>query len=189
MKTIDQNFLIEELIKQTQNHIAVAESLLELPEEALNYRSRPETWSILECIEHLNLYAEFYHPEFHALVEKNENKKGNGLFKPGYWGNKFAKSMLPGESRPMRSPRDKDPIYSKLYPKIINGFIAHQNQLIKLLERSKNIPLDKIKCPLSLSQFVKLRLGDVYRVVIFHNTRHLSQAKNIAENLELVAQQ
>jgi hypothetical protein len=36
----------------------------------------------------------------------------------------------------------------------------------------------QIKTSISISSFIKLRLGDTLRLVVYHNWRHLIQAKN-----------
>jgi hypothetical protein len=48
--------------------------------------------------------------------------------------------------------------------------------MLSLLEQAKSVNLQKIKASITLSKFIKLRLGDVFRVVIYHNERHLEQA-------------
>ena len=55
--------LIEELINLCKNHIYEAERYQKMDLETLNWKETPDRWSILECLEHLNLYGDFYIPE------------------------------------------------------------------------------------------------------------------------------
>jgi hypothetical protein len=41
---------------------------------------------------------------------------------------------------------------------------------------AKNTDLNKIKIPISLTNLIKLKLGDVFQFIITHNERHLAQA-------------
>ena len=36
---------------------------------------------------------------------------------------------------------------------------------------------DKTKTAISISKLIKLRLGDTFRVLIYHNERHIKQAE------------
>ena len=60
--------LIEELIQLTQKNLNEVQAFKELPMELLNQKPNAKSWSILECIEHLNRYGDFYIPEIKNLV-------------------------------------------------------------------------------------------------------------------------
>ena len=47
--------LISEIQNSTNEYISSAEKLKSKTEEELNWKQNSETWSILECLEHLNL--------------------------------------------------------------------------------------------------------------------------------------
>lgn len=54
--------LLAELIKNTKELKQVAQKkLAPLSDLELNYKSTPDSWSIAQCLEHLNLYGDFRH--------------------------------------------------------------------------------------------------------------------------------
>ena len=55
--------LYAELIQIIQNHIKEAQYFKTLSLEKLNQKQDDSSWSVLECLEHLNLYGDFYLPE------------------------------------------------------------------------------------------------------------------------------
>ncbi|MCB0641832.1 MAG: DinB family protein, partial [Phaeodactylibacter sp.] len=55
--------LIRQLSTQTEAHIERALLLQELDDKTLNFKPDSTSWSILECLEHLNRYGDFYLPE------------------------------------------------------------------------------------------------------------------------------
>ena len=57
MKLITQE-LLNELIVKTKINITRTEELKTQSEETLNFKESQDKWSVLECIEHLNLYGE-----------------------------------------------------------------------------------------------------------------------------------
>jgi uncharacterized damage-inducible protein DinB len=174
---IKNDLLIKELIESVQNINSEVEVFLTLTKSQLNQKSNPDAWSILECIEHLNLYNDFYIPEITKQASKAE-KVENGLFKSGVIGNYFAKSMLPKDKfKKMKTFDDKNPIGSDLTEEVIHKFLKYGQELISLLENSKQVNLTKTKTAITISKVIKLRLGDTYRFLINHQIRHLAQAK------------
>jgi len=173
---IDQNKLIEDLISRTREIIVQAENYRGLPTEQVNRKPHPEKWSILECLEHLNLYGDFYLVEIEKRI-LNSKSQTKRQFKSGLLGNYFANSMLPknGKVKKMKTFRDKDPINSELPPTTIDRFLKQQNRMIGLLELAKKIDLNKVKTSITIP-VIKLRLGDTFRFVIYHNQRHMIQA-------------
>ncbi|MDA7803383.1 DinB family protein [Crocinitomix sp.] len=61
--------------------------------------------------------------------------------------------------------------------KALDQFLTDQEQLLELLDAASALNLTKIKTAISISKLIKLRLGDTFRVVVYHNQRHLEQAK------------
>ena len=170
--------LLNNLIETSGKHIAAAERFLQLSEEELNFRPGEKSWSVLECIEHLNRYFTFYNPEFRKRINLAE-KKSQENFKPGLLGDYFAKSMLPkGKLNKMKTFSSMNPLHSKLDKSVIEKFISELKILKDILEDCRYISLNKVKSGVSISKFIKLKMGDALRVIIYHNERHILQAKN-----------
>ncbi len=55
--------------------------------------------------------------------------------------------------------------------------------LLDVLDMSKKVNLTKTKTGISISKWLKLRLGDTFRVVIYHNQRHILQAKKVLKEV------
>lgn len=175
--------LIVDLKNITQENLQSAENLLQKSDHELNYRMSQESWSALECFEHLNRYGNFYIPEISRKILSSK-ASSNPFFMPGILGNYFAKSMLPNEKvNKMKTFKSMNPIHSQLSKNVIIEFIKQQEQMLELLENAKNIDLNKTKTAISISSLIKLKLGDTFRFVIYHNLRHVQQAKRVLTNL------
>lgn len=176
---ISTSELLDELKNRTAQHLSFAETLLVMPESDLNFRASEDSWSALECLEHLNRYGDFYIPEISRNISSAE-KSSQPYFKPGILGNYFANSMLPKEKlNKMKTLKTMNPIHSKLNKSVIDKFIRQQEQLLKLLEEARHVDLGKVKTGVSISKLIKLKLGDTFRFVIYHNERHILQIKRI----------
>lgn len=181
---IKSSILIEELQNYTNNHLNFVKELSDFNDEQLQIRENETSWSILECIEHLNLYGKFYIPKIKKALEKSNHKASN-RFKSGFLGNKFALSMLPNEQmKTMNTFKSKNPIHATLDRKqVVQEFLKQQNELLYLLEISKHKNLTKIYTATTLP-LIKFRLGDTFRFVIYHNERHIVQAKRVLINFQ-----
>lgn len=171
--------LIRDLVKRTNELISQAEAFRDRTEKELNFKRDPGSWSVLECLEHLNLYGRFYLPEIAKRIEEGKGKS-EAVFKSGWLGNYFANSMLPKEKlNKMKTFKNMNPVNSKLDKRVIGEFIDQQNELLSLLEASRNVSLGKTRTAISISKLIQLKLGDTFRFVIYHNQRHLVQALRI----------
>lgn len=188
MKTESESLILS-LIEQTRQNLNFVASLKSKSDKALNWRENPESWSILECIEHLNRYGSYYIPEI-ANAISHTGTKGESHFKSGILGNYFANSMLPKEKlNKMKTFKDKNPLNSRLDRSVIDSFTDQQLQLIDLLDRSRKVSLNKVKIRISIAKWLKLRLGDTFRFIINHNIRHIKQIERVQTNMLTVVNQ
>jgi hypothetical protein len=175
---IQKEKLLNELENICNQLISKVKQFQELNEKALNYKSNENAWSLLECVEHLNLYGDFYLPEMEAQILKAKTSQ-NPQYTPGIFGNYFAKIMKYNElkMKKMKSPKDKNPKQSLLNNTVLNRFLKQSERLLNILELSEQVDLGTTKCAISISPFIKLKLGDTLRFYIYHMERHIIQAE------------
>lgn len=178
-----QEHLIDDLIKRIENSIAEIEKFSKNSEEFLNRRVAADSWSVLECIEHLNRYNDFYLPEVQRVLAK-ARPGAPEKFSSGWLGDYFAKSMLPKEKlNKMKTFASMNPIGSVLQISTLNKYLEDLKKWTEILENCREYNLSKLKTNISISKIIKLRLGDTLRVVIYHQNRHLAQMKRLAQSV------
>ncbi len=171
--------LILTLLKQTQEILNQVEKLKSLDLNTLTIKENENTWSILECVEHLNLYGDFYLPQIESKI-KNSTIKSDVDFKSSLLGNYFAKSMLPNDKlNKMKTFKDKNPINAALDKTAIDKLINQQNKLLELINLSKSVSLNNVKIKTSISSLIRINLGDTFQFYINHIIRHLKQIDRI----------
>lgn len=171
--------LIDQLIKNTKELITFGESLNALSDVALNHRLSSNSWSVLECLQHLNLYGDFYLSEIARRMLESTTEPSD-IFRSGMLGNYFANSMLPKEKlNKMNTFKSMNPIHSNLNRSVLATFLEQQDELLRLLELARTKNLNRIKTNISIGKWIKLKLGDVFRIVVYHELRHMQQAKRI----------
>lgn len=178
--------LLQTLLAETAKIIVQAENLKHYDLAALTWKENKSSWNILECLEHLNLYGNFYLPAIEKQLQQSNTQK-EMEFKSGILGNYFAKSMLPKEKlNKMKTFKDKNPLDATLDTTVITKFINQQHQLVALLNQSRNVSLNKVRIPTSISSLLRLKLGDTYLFYVNHIIRHLAQINRIQESMKNV---
>jgi len=176
--------LIQSLIEQTRQIINQAEALRNHDLKILTWKETAESWSMLECLEHLNLYGDFYLPEMEKKI-KESNTTPDVNFKSGILGNYFAKSMLPKEKlNKMKTFKDKNPLHAKLDQTVIDRFMGHQMKLLDLLQAASNKSLNRIRIATSITSLLKLKLGDCFQFYINHMIRHMHQIERVKQAMK-----
>ena len=61
---------------------------------------------------------------------------------------------------------------------VIAEFGEHQQKLLQLLETARNYDLNNIRVPITITKFIKFKLGDTFRFFVAHEQRHMVQARN-----------
>ena len=177
------NQLINDLIDRTKAVMNTIDKFQNLSEEELNWKENPNSWSVLECIEHLNLYGDFYLPELQKRIQAAPKSKQVN-FRSGWLGNYLATSMLPKEQlNKMKTFKDKDPSGSTLSKSVLERFVEQEKTLLELLHTASEMNLTKVRTATTLP-LIKLRLGDTLRFVIYHHQRHIVQAERVLNMLK-----
>ena len=154
-----------------------ATRLLQQDNELLVQPPAEDKWSVAQVIAHLNSYGRYYLPAIGSAM-KNSTRQPAEYFNPGWLGDYFTKLMMPGTKK-MRSPKDHRPEAIEDSKPVINEFLEQQLTLLQLLEKAKHTNINKVRIPISIAKFIRLKLGDTFRFFIAHEQRHFVQVKNI----------
>lgn len=184
MKTYNTQTLIDKLEQQTETILnTIIQQWQMLHPAVIKHQTAAGAWSAMQCLGHLNAYGRYYLP----AIEKAMNLarlKGIGMkgsFTPGWLGNYFTRMMMPAEngvpSKKIKAPKNYTTSNEGNSDAIIAEFIEQQEKLLLLLGQAKYVNLDKIRIPVSIAKFIKLKLGDVFMFLIAHNIRHIKQAE------------
>ena len=168
--------LIQELRALTQAAQTQALSFKSHSAEELNYKTNSTAWSVLECLEHLNRYGNFYLPEIEKCMLAAKSK-GALVFKSGLLGGYFVKMIKATNAKKIKASKEMDTTGAELSLSTVDQFIKQVEWLDRLLLQAEGVNLTKEKTAISLTRLIKLRLGDTLRFVVYHNERHINQAR------------
>ena len=173
--------LLENLTAQAEQNIAVAIGEWQLlPTEFFSAQPGINQWSAAQCLEHLNSYGRYYLPAIEKAIANAAHARFSGQFKSGLLGNYFYKLMLTDNKgnvkKKMKAPKDHRPAAVLNVAQVLSEFISQQEKLLQLIGNAATINLAGVRVPISISPFIKLKLGDTFLFYTAHLQRHIMQA-------------
>lgn len=186
MQTFESQFLIDQLESEIRRILATTASLRQLPVKTLETSPKPGAWSVAQVLEHLNWYAAYYNTALESSLHLHQTQPKT-QFKPGWLGNYFTNMMQPAANNSIKNkikaPKTARPSQQPDADKMITTFIAHQHQLLQILQVVRTANLESIRIPISISKWIRLKLGDTCRFIVAHEVRHFVQIENTLQQV------
>ena len=182
-------WVLNEVVTITERNIQVIKSRFSsYSEQQLSWKPDSETWSINEIFAHLNAYSAYYHEAFATKVETTRFRTPSESFTSSPLGKSAWLSMKLGNAKNVKrkfsSPKSFNPAINPdlIEPNTVEKLSSKQVELLHLLEKVIEVNIKKVKVPISISKWIRLRLGDALLFVTYHNERHIQQAFNLSKH-------
>lgn len=142
-------------------------------------------WSIAQCLVHLNLVdGPDLEPMARAIAEgRRKGMTGAGVFRYGPITSWFVRLLEPESKFKAKSPRAFVPSSNEDPETALGEFVRIQNRLGELLVEANGLDLVRVKTPTPVASWVKVSLGQRFRMIAAHDRRHLQQAWRVRETL------
>ncbi len=180
-----------EVAQQVQHELAEANEqvrrLQDQSTDALHRRPRPDAWSALDCVEHMNLFYDDYLPRVEAAV-RGAKPSDKPTYSPGFFGQK----MIDGQRPQQGKRRMKIKTFKKMTPAtgdkppeaVFAAFFAHHTHLEELLNQAASLNWNRAKVASAIGPILRFKLGDCFRLLLAHTERHLLQAREAMEDMK-----
>lgn len=176
MKTIKRTALLDQLESEVESHLQTAITIFQnASPELLQQPAAHHGWSIAQCLWHINSYGHYYLPVIAQAMKSDAASRET--FTSSWLGAYFTRLMKPGEGmKKMKAFKDHTPPAQPDGRAEVAEFIRQQEVLLGLLRQAHQVDLTRTKVAISLSRWIKLRLGDVFQFYVAHQGRHVAQA-------------
>jgi len=150
--------------------------------DQLNWRPRPDAWSIGQCLEHLCLSNEVYvRPIAEAL---NGAASGYAMeITPGWFGRWFIRTYIEPTTQkaPHRAPSKIVPITKQVDSSILDRFIASNIKMREVAARAQRCDVNRIRFRNPFVPLIRFTVGTGLQIIARHNHRHLLQAERVKQ--------
>lgn len=155
-----------------------------LSDEQVNWKPGAGEWSIGQCFDHLIISNR---PYFRIIEEVREGRRRRrGLERvplfPRFFGKLVINTLRPDSGRKAKARPAFHPSSSHIDPGIVASFLEQQDRLLRLMEATGGLDLDRIMITSPVIRFVTYSLMDAYRIIVVHEQNHFVQARRVMES-------
>jgi DinB superfamily len=154
-----------------------------LSDAQLNWRPRPDSWSVAECLQHLNVSVRHTLPAFDRAISeaRAKGKTGTGPFTYGWFSRWMVASMEPPPKRRMGTFKIFALPSGGTYrgADVLDEFLTVRDELARRVRESDGLDLAKVRVISPVNRLLRLPLGAYLAFVIAHDRRHLWQARQV----------
>lgn len=183
---IQSNYTLDELKANISAAISVIDEYRGLPEEVLNQKLNPETWSCTEVCKHLIQFNRLYLDQIEKALDKLESKPvGEEPFSVRWFMRKLGNFIEPPYKFGVKTISPMLPVRVDLAaPKTLDELENSNKEILELLKsaREENWDIDKIKGRNPVFKF-KMPLTEFIVYLDAHQRRHFWQIEQILKRL------
>ena len=161
------------------NQQIIQNELMKLTDDEYNWKENTTSWSILECLSHLNVYATNYQEPIERAIAKASNTTFPTDYKNGWFGKMAIEGIHPDNLTKQETLKKYNPIHSELDRKTLDVYLKNQEKWKTLLQEAEGVNINKNLVPVEFFKLLKMKIGDALAFVIYHEARHLKQALNV----------
>ena len=173
---------IDDFRRQFEQISAEAEALVApLTEQQFDWQPRPDSWSVSQCLDHLNMTARLYLP---TLDEGIADAIRRGMYNAGpfvyNWIGRLCVYVVSPTTRVRaKAPMPFQPPPGRVRQQVTSAFRAYQVQYIDRLRQANGLDLARARVTSPLARWIRMPLGSGFAMMIAHEQRHLEQARRV----------
>lgn len=158
-----------------------------LTEEQLNWHAEQGSWSILDCLQHLNVGVTETLPAFDRSIAQGRAKGqlAKGPFRYSWFARMLVASMEPPPKFRMRAPRliRVAPAAGRRSAEVVPEFLRVRDQLAERVRQADGLDLARVRLISPVNRLLRMPLGGYFNFILAHERRHLWQARNVRNAL------
>jgi len=149
---------------------------------ALTRRPKPDSWSVAECLAHLNISADFYFPLWHRELAqaRRDGRAADPPYRLDFWGWALVWTLEPPPKFRLRAPSKSQPVEIGSPESVLPGFLDRHRRIIETLHSARGLAVDKIKLVSPFDSRVSYSIWSSFCLTASHERRHLLQAERVA---------
>jgi hypothetical protein len=146
---------------------------------------RPKSWSVAECLVHLNLSSKPYFPLWREAFADARDRQlfSDGPFKLDFWGRLLSWTLEPPPKFRFPAPPNFQPVEVGAPDQVLASFLNMQDELLAAIAAAKGLAIDRIKITSPFAKRLRYSVWSSFVVTAAHERRHLWQAERVADVL------
>jgi hypothetical protein len=148
--------------------------------EALNWRPDDRSWSVAQCLDHLNVANRVYLDAIRPTLEaaRRQERTRRGPVQPGWFERRFVAELEPPPKRKLKAFKKIIPAIWGERDALLAEFRRLHEEAAHLLRESADLDLG-VRFPNPFLPLVRFRVWTGFLVMPTHERRHLWQAEEL----------
>lgn len=153
---------------------------ISLTENQINWKPYEKKWSVGECLDHLVVTHKLYNSKIKELQPLfKDSDEGSFEFKHTFSGRMILKYVDPNSTTKAKTFKVFKPSLREINTNIIGSFCEEVETMISFAEKLRGVDLTKIKISSPVTKLLRMNVGDVLLINLYHDKRHINQAEKI----------
>jgi hypothetical protein len=171
-----------EAIKQDSQNLVAG-----LSNKQFNWHPAPGSWSIAECLDHLIVVGSLLLARIDEGIEQARTKQlfSEEPFSYGLLGKRFVSSQEPPVKKKVKTFKQYVPPPDRSLDKVVPEFMALQNEFEERIRAADGLNLSRIKISSPVSKLIRFNLAVWFAATAAHERRHLWQAQQVKESINV----
>ena len=156
----------------------------QLSAEQINWKPSGDEWSVGQCFDHLIISNRLL---LTVIEEIRQGKRRRRAWErvpllPRLFGKLLIRTLRADAGRKVKAPRALNPSVSHIPAEIIPSFVEQQDRLLRLMEGTRGLELERITITSPVARFITYSLMDAYRLIVVHEQNHFLQASRLLQS-------
>jgi hypothetical protein len=143
------------------------------------------SWSVAECLQHLNISADSYFPIWQQVIANAGPRKAEmkAPYRTDFWGRLLSWILEPPPRIRSKTPIHMEPTECRDVATVLAGFLERQERIIAALRRCRGRSIDKVKMASPVDPRIRYSIWSSFLINAAHERRHLWQAEKAIQKL------
>ena len=152
-----------------------------LSEAQLLWRPSPTSWSIAECLQHLNATLTAYRSPMRVTFERERQNAplAPGVFRVGFIASKFAAFLDPPYRIRAKATAALSPPAALEPQPVLDEFARSHEEMLDFALEASRVDMSSIRFAWPIASILKLSLTEAFLIMLAHDRRHLWQGENV----------
>ena len=148
----------------------------------LNWKPRPDVWSVGQCLEHLCLSNDVYVEPITIALRRRPTGPVDEIT-PGWFGRWFLTNFIEPTTQKKRTkaPGKAVPVTQQIEPAIVERFIASNAAMRELMARAQGHDVNRVRFKNPFVSWIRFTVGTGFQIIARHSHRHLNQAERVKQ--------
>ncbi|WP_348263540.1 DinB family protein [Telmatobacter sp. DSM 110680] len=145
----------------------------------------PGSWSVTECLQHLNISADSYFPIWQQVIANAAPRKSemNAPYQADFWGRLLSWILEPPARIRKKTVLHLEPTERGEIEVVLDEFVERQERIIGTLRRCRGRAIDQVKIASPVDSRIRYSIWSSFLVNAAHERRHLWQAEQALQKL------